>query len=128
MNLSELSKATQKSETAIRSVVERLVERGFVDGHGITRGRIYTLSSSVYRKVGLDSEYVRQVGFDRIQQEEMALRYAREHGSISRKEVAELCRLGEDQASLLLRGLASIGKLTLVGKGRSAHYITANRE
>jgi ATP-dependent DNA helicase RecG len=123
MDLHELSVATQKSEPAIRAVVERLVERGLVDGHGATRGRTYTLSSSVYRRVGLSAEYVRQVGFDRIQQEEMVLRYAREHGKVSRKDAMALCRLDEDQASLLLRQLSADGKLMMIRKGRNTHYI-----
>jgi ATP-dependent DNA helicase RecG len=54
---------------------------------------------SVYRKLGQHAGYVHQVGFDALQQQEHVKRYVREHGSIQRKDVFELCRLSDDQAT-----------------------------
>jgi ATP-dependent DNA helicase RecG len=62
------------------------------------------------------------VGFDALQQEEMVKRYVREHGSIRRKDVVELCRLSDDQAKHLLTKMVADGLLKLVGKGRGARY------
>ncbi len=65
---------------------------------------------------------VRQAGFDAIQQEQMVLKYVREHGEIGRKDAADLCRLSKDQASQLLRKMLSENKLVMAGKGRGVHY------
>ena len=86
------------------------------------KGRTYTLSAGVYRELGQRTDYVRQAGFDSIQQEQMVLQFAKKHKRITRKDVVELCKLNEDQASRLLRKLHASGKLELAGKGRGAHY------
>lgn len=106
-------------------MLKRLVESGLVEARGIKKGRIYTLSAKVYRAIGQSAGYVRQAGFDPIQQEQMALQYVRNHGRITRKDASELCRLGGDQASRLLRRLQAEGKLTVVGRGRGAYYTAA---
>jgi len=54
-----------------------------VEAHGAGRGRTYTLSARVYRKKGQKAGYVRHVGFDPIQQEQMVLQYIDKHGSIA---------------------------------------------
>lgn len=124
VEIAEIVHAVQRSQDAARVVVERLVEAGLVQTHGQARGRTYTLSPSVYRKLGQDAGYVRQVGFDAVQQEEMVKRYVREHGSIQRKDVVELCRLSDRQAKHLLGKLVADGTLRLVGQGRTARYET----
>lgn len=122
LGVSELGSAIQKDESAVRAVVETLVERGLVSAHGVRRGRTYTLSASVYRKSGLSSEYVRQAGFDPIRQEQMVLQYAQTHGRITRREAVELCSLSEDAASRLLRRLVRDGRLRLHGSRKGAYY------
>jgi len=47
--------------------------------------------------------YVRQGGFDPIQQEQMVLQYIEKHGSIKRVEVMDLCRISGPQAYHLLK-------------------------
>jgi ATP-dependent DNA helicase RecG len=117
-----LAHEIQRDETAARKVLERLVEAGLVEAHGVKKGRTYTLSPKVYQALGQPADYVRQAGFDPIQQEQMVLQLAKTQGRIARKDVASLCRVNEEQASHLLRKLAEKGKLVLVGKGRGAHY------
>jgi ATP-dependent DNA helicase RecG len=115
---------SRSSETrgAARAVLERLVEAGLVEAHGVKRGRTFTLAASVYREMGDRAGYVRQAGFDRIQQEQMILKYARENGRITRREAAALCHLSDDQASRILRKLSSENKLRLEGEKRGAYY------
>jgi len=125
LSVADAAAALQKDEAAARTVLERLVESGLVEARGVKKGRVYTLSAKVYRAIGQSAGYVRQAGFDPIQQEQMALQYARNHGRITRKDASELCRLSEDQASRLLRRLQAEGKLTVVGKGRGAYYAAA---
>jgi len=122
LDTSRLGRAIQRDETAARKVLERLVEAGLVEAHGVRKGRTYTLSPKVYKALGQPADYVRQAGFDPIQQEQMVLQLVRTQGRIARKDVASLCRITEDQASYLLRKLAEEGKLVLVGRGRGAYY------
>ncbi len=117
-----LAHAIQRDEGAARAVLGRLVEAGLVEAHGVKRGRTFTLAASVYREMGDQAGYVRQAGFDRIQQEQMILKYARENGRITRREAASLCHLSDDQASRILRKLSSENKLRLEGEKRGAYY------
>ena len=121
-NTTRLAHEIQRDETAARKVLERLVEAGLVEAHGIKKGRTYTLSPNVYKALGQPADYVRQAGFEPIQQEQMVLQLVKTQGRIARKDVASLCRINEEQASHLLRKLAQEGKLTLVGRGRNAYY------
>jgi ATP-dependent DNA helicase RecG len=125
LSVAEAASAIQKDEAVARAVLERLVETGLVEAHGVKRGRTYTLSAKVYRTLGQSAGYVRQAGFDPIQQEQMVLQYVGKHGRITRKDVIDLCRISEDQASRLLRRLQAESKLTMVGKGRGAYYASA---
>lgn len=122
LGIHEAAAAIQRNEAATRAVLERLVEAGLVEGIGATRGRSYTLSARVYRIFGEKAGYVRQVGFDRIQQEQMVLKYALAHGRVARNEVVSLCGLGPHQATRLLRSLAHQGKLIKRGERRGAFY------
>lgn len=79
-----------------------------VEAHGSGRGRTYTLSARVYRKVGQKTGYIHQAGFDPIQQEQMVLSFIDKHGSIKRADVMELCRVSAPQAYHLLKRLEKI--------------------
>lgn len=122
LDTKQLAEAIQKDEAKARSVLERLVEAGLVQAHGVKKGRTFTLASSVYRDMDDKEGYVRQVGFEPIQQEQMVLNFAKEHGRITRREAASLCQLSDDQASRLLRRLATEGKLVKLGERRGSHY------
>ncbi len=122
IDMHALAHAIQRDEATARNVLERLVEVGLVKAHGVKKGRTYTLSPAVYRETGQPAAYIRQAGFDSIQQEQMTLRYVREHGRITRSEVAELCGISDSQATRLLERLAEAGSLQLVGSGRGAYY------
>ncbi|AFY81729.1 RNA-binding domain-containing protein [Oscillatoria acuminata] len=123
LDTATLAQAIQRDEAIARSVLERLVEAGLVEAHGIKKGRTYTLSPQVYRELGQSADYIRQAGFEPIQQEYMVLQYVKTHGKITRKLAVELCRINEDQASRLLRKLAAANQLKLQGQGRAASYV-----
>ncbi|WP_420625583.1 RNA-binding domain-containing protein [Candidatus Poriferisodalis sp.] len=105
-----------------RSVLNALVERGLLEARGDGKGRTYHLAAELYRQLGEPAAYVRTRGFDLIQQEQMVLTYVAEHGSIGRAEAAELCRLGPDQASRLLRRMVAAQALQMTGARRTARY------
>jgi ATP-dependent DNA helicase RecG len=117
-----LAADTQKSEQATRTTLEKLVEAGLIDALGTGRGRTYTLSAKVYRHTGQVAAYVRQVGFDHIQQEQMVLKYIDKNGSIKRADVMDLCRITKDQAYKLLIRLKSSGQIVQIGSQKGALY------
>lgn len=112
----------QISPDEARAVLNDLVERGFLESRGERKGRTYHLTAAMYRQMGGPASYVRTRGFDDIQQEQMVITYVTEHGSIGRAEAAELCQLGPDQASRLLRRLTERGVLQMTGRRRTARY------
>jgi ATP-dependent DNA helicase RecG len=118
----DLTANTQKSEQATRTALEKLVEAGLVEAHGAGRGRTYTLSAKVYRHSGRKAAYIRQAGFDPIQQEQMVLAYIDKHGSIKRADVMDLCRITKDQAYKLLKRLKSSGQIVQIGNRKGAVY------
>ncbi len=118
-----LAQRIQRDVGNAKRTLEALTEAGLVEAHGNTRGRSYTLSSSVYSVVSDKAAYTRQVGFGPIQHEQMVLSYIRQHGQIKRGEVMDLCRLSQDQAKELLRRMVSSQKIVLKGAGRGAMYL-----
>jgi ATP-dependent DNA helicase RecG len=65
---------------------------------------------------------VRQRGFEPLQQEQMVLQYVEKHGRITRREAAELCRIGPYQATRLLNKLVRDGRLLRHGTKKGAFY------
>lgn len=113
----------QRSVAEARAVLERLIESGLVEGRGEGKGRVYQFSAATYRRLGTPAAYVRQRGFEPLQQEQMVLQYVERHGSVSRKEVAELCHLSAMQAYRLLKRLEQAGKIRrLEGSTKGARY------
>lgn len=122
IDVATVAQAIQKPEAQARAILERLVEIGLIEPHGIKKGRTYTLSAETYRDLGQSTSYIRQAGFDNIQQEQMVIQFAQKHGRITRKDVMDLCRISDYQAGNLLRRLNSGDKLILHGKSRGAYY------
>lgn len=106
----------QRSEDTARSHLNRMVERGLLEAHGATRSRRYQLSAAVYRALGEEAGYVRTLGFERIQQEQMILQYVEAHGKITRGDAAELCQISGDKAYRRLKRLVEQGELVPKGK------------
>lgn len=119
---STVARLIQRDETYARSVLERLVERGLIEGIGGSRKRAYHLSAMLYRRFGTPSGYVRLRGFDAIQQESMIVAYVNAHGRITRREVKELCGIEDHQARHLLQRLVRERKLQRRGERRGSYY------
>ena len=121
----ELAVHIQRDPAQARRTLETLLEAGLVQAHGATKGRSYTLAPGVYQADGDKAAYTRQAGFSAIQHEQMVLNYARQHGSIRRSEVMQLCRLSDDQAWRVLKRLLDDGKLAKQGERRWTVYTLA---
>lgn len=111
----DASSIIQKSESEALIILNRLCERGLVEGKGSKKGRIWHFSASVYRKYMKLSDYIHLRGFEPIQLENMVLQYLEKNKFISRKEVVDLCRINEAQAYRLLKKLEQEGKIIKVG-------------
>lgn len=112
----------QHSMAETRRHLLRLVEMGLVETRGRGKGQSYLLSSGTYRRFGLESQYVRQRGFEPFQQEQLVLQYVEAHGRIVRRQVAELCKIGPAQATRVLGRLVRKGELAMHGKKRGTWY------
>jgi ATP-dependent DNA helicase RecG len=120
----EAARLTQKPEADARATLHRLVEAGLVEERGQKKGRTWHLSAAAYRALGDRAAYVRQRGFEPLQQEQMVLQYVEKHGRITRREAAELCRISGPQAYRLLNHLAKQGLLAQEGQlGRGVGYV-----
>lgn len=120
--MSHLGSKIQKSVSDTRSVVEWLIELGMVEGVGNGSARRYMLSSKVYSISNNTAGYIRQRGWDTLQEKEMIISHFDKYSEITREGVAELCRCTLNHASWLLRQLVEDGVLVLHGKGRGARY------
>jgi ATP-dependent DNA helicase RecG len=117
-------KLIQKGTAEGRRVLEHLHELGLVEGRGERGGRVYHLPASLYKRFHMKAEYVRAKGFEPLQQEQMVIEYVRKHGTIRRAEVADLCKISDDQAKRLLKSISEKHEeFKMVGVRRGAHYI-----
>jgi ATP-dependent DNA helicase RecG len=114
------SRLIQKPEAEARSALSWLAEADLVEPRGLKKGRTWQLSAAVYRRLGEKAAYVRQRGFEPLQQEQMVLQYVEKHGSISRSETAELCRIGSMQAYRLLKRLEKKKEIKRLGGSTKA--------
>lgn len=127
LTTSDIVRLIQKPEAEARALLQRLVEAGLVEGRGERKGRTWHLSAATYRRLGQPAAYIRQRGFEPIQQEQMILQYVESYGHITRREAAELCKIGPFQASRLLDRLVKKGLLIRYGQRKGAWYERAHK-
>jgi ATP-dependent DNA helicase RecG len=119
---------TQKGTSEARNVLERLHERGLVEGKGEKRGRVYHLSAGLYRRFGISSGYVRVHGVSAIKHENMVREYVEAHGKLTRADVVELCALSGSQAGRLLQRMIKKGLLERKGSPPRWTYYVLSKE
>ncbi|MGE5590761.1 MAG: ATP-binding protein [Bacillota bacterium] len=122
----EAALLVQKPEADVRGILNHLVEANFVEARGQKKGRVWHLSAATYRRLGDKAAYVRQRGFEPLQQEQMVLQYVEKHGRITRREAAGLCRIASHKARDLLSRLVSRGELIRQGQRKGAFYVRAH--
>lgn len=125
LRTADLAKSVRKPETLVRGTLEKLVEAGMVKARGT--GRTYTLSAKVYQGTGQKAAYVRQAGFDVIQQEKMVLNLIDTHGSIKRAGAADLCHISSFQATRLLNRLKDKGVIRPLGQEKGPDMSEADK-
>lgn len=116
----------QRGTAEGRAVLEKLHERGMIEGVGGGKGRSYHLNADFYRRFGQPEGYVRAHGISSIRHEGMVLEYVQAHGRIERKMVMSLCGVTARQAGLMLKRMWSTGKLERKGTPpRWTYYVLA---
>ena len=123
LSIEELARIVQKPKDTTRPVVEKLVERGFVERRQLGKRSVYLLSAEVYRKEGKNIEYVRASGFTDIEREQMVLKLISQKGFACRKDVMELCHVNKDAAYQILAKLRKNGEIVLVGQQKASRYV-----
>jgi len=118
----EAARLIQKPESDVRVVLNRLVEAGLVEPRGERKGRTWHLSAATYRRLGQPVAYVRQRGFEPLQQEQMVLQYVDKFGRITREETCTLCQVGPYQAYRLLKSIEEKGVLIAKGQKKARYY------
>lgn len=116
----------QRGTAEGRAVLEKLHERGMIEGVGGGKGRSYHLNADFYRRFGQPEGYVRAHGISALRREGMVLEYVQAHGRIERKMVMRLCGVTARQAGLMLKRMSSTGKLERKGTPpRWTYYVLA---
>ncbi len=128
LTTAEAARVIQKPEPEARAGLQRLVEVGLVESRGERKGRSWNLSGRTYERLGEKAAYVRQRGFESIQQEQMVVQYVESHGRITRREAAELCQIGPQQATRLLRKLVLAKRIRRHGEGKGSWYSLAGNK
>jgi len=118
----QAARLTQKPEPEVRVVLNRLVEAGLVEPRGERKGRTWHLSAATYRRLGQPAAYVRQRGFEPVQQEQMVLQYVDKFGRITRGDTCNLCQVSPYQAYRILKNLVDKGLLIAKGQKRARYY------
>ena len=97
---------------------------GLIEAWGQGGSRTYTLSKSVYARVGEGIGYVRQADIDKVRHEELILKLAKQNdGVITKRDVEQLLHVGDKQAYRKILKLVQEGKLEKVGAGRATRYL-----
>ena len=108
----------------VRSTLGNLIEGGLIEAWGQGGSRTYTLSKSVYVRVGEGIGYVRQADIDKVRHEELILKLAKQNdGVITKRDVEQLLHVGDEQAYRRILKLVQEGKLEKVGAGRATRYL-----
>ena len=122
LTLSDAAKTIQRGEGDAGSLLGQLREIGHVEVRGTVGRQAFRLSEATDLRLG-DRNDARQGRAEPVQHDEMVRRYLEDHGSISRKDVADLCAISTPQAYRLLKRMESEGTLCRVGTlGRGVRY------
>lgn len=108
--------------TKVKVTLENLAEAGLIEASGSGRGRVYFLSSKVYKESGKTLGYVRLTDIEELRYNELVLQLAKKQGFVARQNVVDLLHISPPQAYRLLQKLVENEKLSLDGKGRYARY------
>ena len=122
LSISDAAATIQKGRSGAGDLLRKLCESGIADLRGTARRQEFHLSEGTRLQLS-DRADAHVGGVGRIPHDELVRRYIEDHGSISRKDVVELCAISAPRAYRLLKKMESAGVLRRVGtRGRSVRY------
>ncbi|MCS7056514.1 MAG: putative DNA binding domain-containing protein [Thermoflexales bacterium] len=122
----DLARLIQRPDAEALALLQRMVEAGLIEAHGERKGRTWHLSNLIYKALDGQEAYLRQRGLSQLQQEQLILDYVETHGSITRGEASELCKVSPSGAYTLLQDLCRRGHLIRRGRAKGSRYTFPN--
>jgi len=123
IEIKEASHLVQKPEYQTKEFLNSMIERGFLEPFGLTKGTVYRLSKEVFTQLRRSVEYRLHRRAEAAYAENLILEYIKENGFITNEICRTLLRINRSQALYLLNRLVKKGKLTNPVKGRKARYL-----
>ena len=118
-SLSELQDLTQRTAEDVRKSCNNLIKMSLVE----IVGKDYMLTAKAYDAVKSDVDYARDKTVRYIKAKNMIMEYLKDHKSISRSTVEELCGFTKKQARIVLDKMRDEDMIITSGKGRGTEYI-----
>lgn len=118
----------QKSEANAQATLEGLIEAGLVVTRRQRKEIVFGLSAATYRRLGATPPRARgQKTGQAAEPTQMVMEYVSQHGRITRRETAALCKISDRQSREVLERLVKQGHLRRQGEGRGTFYILASK-
>ena len=112
------------NENIALKTVGHLVEKGFIELYGRTRGAVYILARKYYQETGRLGERTRRIGLARDKCKELLLEHIRKHDRGTMAEFIQIFpELKKSDINNLLAELKKIGLIAPMKKGRYTYWI-----
>ena len=123
LNLSLAAATIQKGADDAEALLHKLRDRGIVETRGSARRATFQLSEAIRLRLD-DQADERSSNVNAIPHAQLVRQYAETHGSVSRRDVADICALELAPAYRLLKKMVSDGVLQRRGaSGRGVRYV-----
>ena len=121
ITIHEAAARVQKPIDEVRLKLAQLRERGLLESGGAGDRARWRLAAAFRHRIDAPAG-ARAAPADVPERERLVLQYAADQGSVTRREVVELCGISARQAAYVLSRLAQRGDLVMHGARRGAWY------
>ena len=125
VSLNEAIHILQLDALRAREILMKMTNRGYLEKSGVKKGQVFRLSGNLYKQIGESISYIRERGIDEVRYPELVLKFVKEYGSISNRQVRELLGVDRNRAFRILSKLEADRKIKKTGSGRGAMYVSA---
>ena len=124
VSLNEAIHILQLDALRAREILMKMTNRGYLEKSGVKKGQVFRLSGNLYKQIGESISYIRERGIDEVRYPELVLKFVKEYGSISNRQVRELLGVDRNRAFRILSQLEIYKKIKKIGSGRGAIYVS----
>ena len=125
VSLNEAIYILQLDALRTREILMKMTNRGYLEKSGVKKGQVFRLSGNLYKQIGESISYIRERGINEVRNPELVLKFVKEYGSISNRQVRELLGVDRNRAFRILSKLEADRKIKKTGAGRGAMYVSA---